>query len=111
LAQVAVSSRLDRPVDDRYDHILGLPDADITLVEYGVYDCPHCRWTSTRGCTWPARAPWPASASRCRFSSPEKHFPAPRISRPRKIAVFAASVLSATIGVAVLWNAGHADAE
>src|SRR5688572_18642005 len=25
------------------DHILGPEDAQITLVEYGKYDCPHCR--------------------------------------------------------------------
>jgi protein-disulfide isomerase len=25
------------------DHILGPEDAKITLVEYGSYDCPHCR--------------------------------------------------------------------
>ncbi|MDQ3235808.1 MAG: DsbA family protein, partial [Pseudobdellovibrionaceae bacterium] len=30
-------NRLDRPVDEAYDHILGPPDAEITLVEYGSY--------------------------------------------------------------------------
>jgi NhaA family Na+:H+ antiporter len=41
---VAVKSRrLDRPVDDAYDHILGKLDAPITLVEYGSYACSHCR--------------------------------------------------------------------
>ena len=48
MAQVAVSSRLDRPVDNGYDHILGPPDAEITLVEYGSYDCPHCRAANER---------------------------------------------------------------
>ena len=38
-----VSARLDRPVDDSRDHILGPSKADLTLVEYGSYDCPHCR--------------------------------------------------------------------
>ncbi|MEJ8573551.1 Na+/H+ antiporter NhaA [Microbaculum marinum] len=35
--------RLDRPVDVGYDHILGPGSAQITLVEYGSYDCPYCR--------------------------------------------------------------------
>ena len=30
-------NRLDRPVDDTNDHLLGPPDAEITLVEYGSY--------------------------------------------------------------------------
>lgn len=33
----APSNRLDRPVDEAYDHVLGPPDAEITLVEYGSY--------------------------------------------------------------------------
>lgn len=42
---MALSSvhRLDRPVDLQIDHVLGEDDAGITLVEYGSYDCPHCR--------------------------------------------------------------------
>jgi len=48
MAQVAASSRLDRPVDNGYDHILGPPNAEITLVEYGSYDCPHCRAANER---------------------------------------------------------------
>ncbi|MGH8084605.1 MAG: Na+/H+ antiporter NhaA [Lysobacter sp.] len=39
----ADTHRLDRPVDPARDHILGAPQARITLVEYGSYDCPHCR--------------------------------------------------------------------
>ena len=35
-------TRLDRPVDPRRDHILGNPNADITLLEFGSYDCPYC---------------------------------------------------------------------
>jgi Na+:H+ antiporter, NhaA family len=34
--------KLDPPVDGRHDHILGNPEAEITLVEYGSYACPHC---------------------------------------------------------------------
>ncbi len=37
------SHRLDRPVDQKTDHVLGSEDAEITLVEYGGYDCPSCR--------------------------------------------------------------------
>jgi NhaA family Na+:H+ antiporter len=40
---IAPANRLDRPVDGARDHVLGPADADITLVEYGSYDCPHCR--------------------------------------------------------------------
>lgn len=39
---------LDRPVDPRRDHILGPAGAGITLVEYGSYDCPHCRAANER---------------------------------------------------------------
>lgn len=41
-------NRLDRPIDDRDDHILGPNNAAITLVEYGSYDCPHCRAANER---------------------------------------------------------------
>lgn len=37
------STKLDRPVDARRDHILGNADAEITLVEYGSYACPQCK--------------------------------------------------------------------
>jgi Na+:H+ antiporter, NhaA family len=33
---------LDPPVDAGRDHILGPSDAQLTLVEYGSYACPHC---------------------------------------------------------------------
>lgn len=35
-------TKLDRPVDAHRDHILGSPEADMTLVEYGSYTCPQC---------------------------------------------------------------------
>lgn len=37
------SARLDPALDPDRDHILGAPDAPITLVEYGSYACLHCR--------------------------------------------------------------------
>lgn len=35
-------SVLQRPVSEDRDHIRGLPTAEITLVEYGDFECPHC---------------------------------------------------------------------
>ena len=40
--------RLDRPVDHETDHVLGAADAEIMLVEYGSYACPHCRAANER---------------------------------------------------------------
>src|SRR5688500_2323378 len=33
---------LTPPVEPGRDHVLGPPDAEMTLVEYGSYACPHC---------------------------------------------------------------------
>jgi len=43
-----MSNRLDTPVDPARDHVVGSPRAEITLVEYGSYDCPHCRAANGR---------------------------------------------------------------
>ena len=40
--------RLDRPVDAARDHVVGAARAEITLLEYGSYDCPHCRAANAR---------------------------------------------------------------
>jgi NhaA family Na+:H+ antiporter len=43
-----MNNRLDRPADSARDHVIGAPTAAITLVEYGSYDCPHCRAANAR---------------------------------------------------------------
>src|SRR5687767_11740572 len=43
-----MNNRLDRAVDPDRDHTLGNAGAEITLVEYGSYDCPHCRAANAR---------------------------------------------------------------
>ncbi len=48
MSDVTLGNRLDRPVDDRSDHVLGAADAAITLVEYGSYACPYCRAANER---------------------------------------------------------------
>ncbi|HKX93052.1 MAG TPA: Na+/H+ antiporter NhaA [Sphingomicrobium sp.] len=48
MATEVSTARLDPPVDSDRDHLLGTPDAPITLVEYGSYACPHCRAAHNR---------------------------------------------------------------
>jgi NhaA family Na+:H+ antiporter len=45
---ITAPGRLNRPVDHETDHVLGPSDAEITLVEYGSYACPHCRAATER---------------------------------------------------------------
>lgn len=35
-------ARLNPPLSEN-DHVLGSPDSAVVLVEYGDYECPHCR--------------------------------------------------------------------
>jgi Na+:H+ antiporter, NhaA family len=48
VSETEASNRLDRPVRSDFDHVLGPDDAEITLVEYGSYACPHCRAANER---------------------------------------------------------------
>ena len=48
MSEMSRTNRLDRPVDEARDHVLGPTNAAITLVEYGSYDCPHCRAANER---------------------------------------------------------------
>jgi NhaA family Na+:H+ antiporter len=45
---MARMQHLDRPVEAAHDHVVGAENAEITLVEYGSYDCPHCRAANAR---------------------------------------------------------------
>lgn len=48
MPQASARVHLTPPVDPSTDHILGEPDAEITLVEFGSYACPFCRAANER---------------------------------------------------------------
>jgi len=48
VSQSALTAKLDRPVDEARDHVLGPRDAEITVLEYGSYACPYCRAVNER---------------------------------------------------------------
>ena len=43
-----MNNRLERAVDPERDDTPGAAQAEITLVEFGSYDCPHCRAANAR---------------------------------------------------------------
>ncbi|MER5994900.1 Na+/H+ antiporter NhaA [Streptomyces viridosporus] len=74
---------LDRPVDPATDHVTGPPDAPLTLVEYGDFECPFC-----------ARATGVAQELRQRFGDRLRyvfrHLPLPDVHEHSELAARAA---------------------
>ena len=82
-------STLAPPVSER-DHVVGPPDARVTLVEYGDYECPHC------GALHPVvQAARKAFGGNLRFAF--RHFPL-RSSHPHALAAAKAAEAAAEQG-------------
>ena len=79
--------RLIAPIGD-HDHVLGPPAAPVTLVEYGDFECPHCRRA------WPIVHQVRAElGDRLRFAF--RHFPLTRIHPHAQHAAEAAEAAAA----------------
>jgi Na+:H+ antiporter, NhaA family len=48
MPEQTIRNRLTPAVDAKIDHALGAASAEITLLEYGSYACPHCRAANDR---------------------------------------------------------------
>ena len=48
MSEQTIRNRLTPAVDSDIDHALGAASAEITLLEYGSYACPHCRAANDR---------------------------------------------------------------
>lgn len=82
-------STLSPPVSER-DHVVGPPDARVTLVEYGDFECPHC------GALYPIiQAARKAFGGNLRFAF--RHFPL-RSSHPHALAAAKAAEAAAEQG-------------
>ena len=79
---------LDRPVDPETDHVLGRPDAPLTLVEYADFECPFC-----------ARATGVAAQVRAHFGDDLRyvlrHLPLPDLHPHAELAAAAAEAAGA----------------
>ena len=71
------------PVDPGLDHVRGAPDAPVTLLQYGDYECPHCRAAAPVVAELLARYP-----GRLRFVA--RHFPLPDVHPNAALAAEAA---------------------
>ena len=104
-------TRLDPPVDLRRDHVLGRPEAELSLVEYGNYARD---WLAERFRI--AVKPEEDSSRHLAgvgalagigftmslFIATEA-FPNPADFAAAKIAIFIASILAGLVGAAILW--------
>jgi Na+/H+ antiporter NhaA len=85
---VAAIADLLVPVDAGRDHIRGPADAPVTLVQYGDYECPHCRSVAPVISQLLARY-----QSELRFAA--RHFPLPDVHPNAALAAEAAEAAAA----------------